>query len=201
MILLLAACTYSSRATSAAPFSLGKLKTALFAESRWSSPDSGNGSATLLLVDDASYGCSDLEAELNGESEPRDSITWKASGVLVDLEWWTNTGDNIGWEGEYWQGSYSYAGYFYYDYSEEGDGDQKTVSRRHMGSVAFADERVYQGNYLFGRLDVESGDAQTVSGVAETEWWKARFEAENCGQVGEAGPTDGEETRDTGDSD
>lgn len=204
MMVLLLACTNKMSATSDAPFKLGSLKKALFAESRWSSPDTGSGNATLLLVDDASYSCSDLQSELSGDTDARDSITWSASGAVVDIDWWNNLGTNIGWEGDYYQGSYSYSGYYYYDYAEEDDGDQKGVSRRQISSVAFADGQTFQGSYLFGHLEIASGDADAVTGRIDTEWWKAKFKAENCGQVGEDGPSesdtdaDDEEDRDTG---
>ncbi|HJN74680.1 MAG TPA: hypothetical protein QGF58_12165 [Myxococcota bacterium] len=184
MTLLLLSCTNTMKATRDAPFSLGSLKTALFAESQWSTPEAGTGSATLLLVDDSDYTCEDLEAELAGTTEQRDSITWTASGAVVDVQWWNNTGENIGWVGEYFQGAYGYGGYYYYDYSDEDD-QQRSVDRRTMASAVFADERIWQSSYLLGRLEITSGDVQLVTGTIDTEWWRARFEAHNCGQIGE----------------
>lgn len=202
MMVLLLACTNTMKATRDAPFSLGSLKSALFAESRWSNPDSGSGAATILLVDQAGFSCKDFADELNGFTEPQDSVTWKASGAVVELEWWNNTGANIGWEGDYYQGAYSYSGYYYYDYTnEDGESETSQVDRRNMASAAFADERVYQGSYLFGRLTIDSGDADSVSGSIQTEWWKAKFEAENCGQVGDEGPSDGDDVTDEDDED
>ena len=54
-----------------------------------------------------------------------------------------------------------------------------------MASAVFADERIWQSSYLLGRLEITSGDVQLVTGTIDTEWWRARFEAHNCGQIGE----------------
>ena len=181
MLLLLLGCT-SMRSTSDAPFDLGRLQSALWFESAWSSPDDGWGNATVLLVDEE-FSCAKLEAELSGEIERRDSIIWTASGLLLTLQWQDTDGANLGWAGDYYQGTTSTGYYYYYyDYAKDVAGGTVRTDRRTLSVQSFDEGAVWTGQPLLARLTIDGG-GQEIAGSTSSDWWKARFKAENCGQV------------------
>ncbi|MCP4919956.1 MAG: hypothetical protein GY913_23890 [Proteobacteria bacterium] len=182
MLWLALSCTNMS-STRDAPFDLGRLKSALWFEAAWSAPESGFGTATILLLDE-DFTCGQLHKELSGETERKDSILWTASGLLLSLDWRDSDGTNLGWEGDYYQGTYSMGSYYYY-YAEGTDvaGGTVATDRRTLSASAFDEGRTWSGDAILARLAVDSGGADEVSGTTESAWWSARFDAENCGQL------------------
>lgn len=158
------------RATGDAPFHLGKVVSALWAESAWSEPEEGDGEGLLLLTS-AELSCDDLMAELDGEVEPRDSVIWTSEGIAVELEWYDPAERNAGFTGTYVSGMYPLGGYY------EG-GDTLRVFRL----TAFADGTTWEDYYGLGRADVDDYDDSDVRGSLRTNWVKANFQAEHCGQ-------------------
>lgn len=183
MLWTLLACTNMS-ATRDAPFKLGALETALWVEHTWSNPTQGIGGATLLLVDDPDFTCRDLKAELSGDTERKDSIIWRSSGILLDLFWQDTDGENIGWKGDYYQGTYSRGSYYYYyydyGYGKDVAGSTRTDSRTLTASV-FEDGRTWSGQGLLAHAGITSGTSDSVSGTSKSSWWSAKFSAKNCG--------------------
>ncbi len=87
MLLLALGCL---RATHEAPFSLGRLKSALLAQ---------QDTTAIVLLTDAELSCGAFEQELNNQVPEEDTTLWSARGVLLQL--WLD-GDL---EGTYLQGS------------------------------------------------------------------------------------------------
>jgi hypothetical protein len=188
MLLMLAACTGPGNLSTRnhAPFDLGKLQSALWFESTWADPDDGDGSAYILLTD-GQTSCSRFQDELNGDMQGADSLIWKDSGVLLQVEWFNTAGENIGYEGAYsaMQPLYGYGYYYYYydyDYGKaEGELGQDV---RWFDWVVFSEGVNYaSSDYGAGVLNIDSGGSDEVTGRVRAEWFTADFTARNCGRL------------------
>lgn len=159
------------RATGDAPFSLGKVASALWIEDAWADPAEGDGEGFLVLTT-ADIDCEDLAAELNGEVQPKDSFIVTERGIAVDVEWWDPRNRNAGFEGAYYSGLYP-LGY------DEGP-DAETF--RYFQLSAFSDGATWSDDYSIGKAEItDYGDE--VVGTLRSQWVKASFEAENCGKL------------------
>ena len=174
------------KASKDAPFELGELQTALWFETTWSSPDEGDGSAWILLTD-GNTSCSKLQDEIHGRVEAADSLVWKDSGVLLQLQWFNTRGQNIGFEGAYsaMEPLYGYGYYYYYydyDYGKAEGTEGQDV--RWFEYAIFSEGRNFSGmDYGMGALTNESGSASTVEGEVHVPWFEAEFNAKNCGRL------------------
>lgn len=162
----------SMRARGDAPFSLGKVESALWMEDRWSDPDEGWGSGTLLLLDEG-LDCDEFEDALRGETEDEDSFLAEASGVVAELAWLMPEED-AGFEGTYYSGWYPYYSYAWYE--------DPSHAVRVFQSAVFSEGTIWQDDYETGRLEVKTLDDE-LQGSLKTDWIAARFAAEDCGKI------------------
>lgn len=175
-LLLLGGCSAFSAnwmsAKGGAPFRLGAVKSALWLEDSWSDPSDGEGAAWLLLTE-AERGCGDLEDEMGGDVDREDSLVWDKSGVLAWFGFDVPSGESADWEGEYWS---AYGQVLSYD-EELQDRPVRTLS-----VVAWADGSVYETYGMQARGEIE-GHGDKVVGTLDHELLKAKFQAEDCGQI------------------
>lgn len=180
-LLLLGGCSLlgggnSMHARGDAPFSLGKVKSALWAESRWSDAYDGEGSAYLMLSSE-SLDCDGFFDEVNGDVREEDSIVWNSDGVALRFDWYDPGGEDEGFEGQYTSGLYPLG----YDY----DDDSPTL--RVFSLTAFSDHQSWQDEYGLGKATISDFSDSAVEGTAKTAWVSLRFDAENCGRVPDGG--------------
>lgn len=176
--LLLGGCTLlglgganTMKALDDAPFSLGKVASALWAEHSWSEPDQGTGDA-ILLLSSSELSCQRLLSELDGEVSPDDSVLWTSQGIAVEFRWWAESDSDIGFEGSYQSGlgSGSYDLY----------GDE--AASRTFQLTAFAEGTRWKDDDDFGTAELTALAEGRTTGTVQTTWVQARFDAEDCGQ-------------------
>lgn len=158
---------------SVVPFSIGSVKTALFYDTSYTGAE-GYGQGALVLTSE-DWSCASFADELRGEVEHEDLHQWTASGMAASFVWASTSGDDLGWEGAYWQGFQSF-GYYGAEYGES------DVQTRLMASLLFSEGVVYD-DYGTGVGEILEADANSVRGRVDTDAHRARFAAEHCGQL------------------
>ncbi len=154
-----------------APFKLGGVTSSLWKQDQHSEPSTGFGWGYLLMTS-AELGCDEF---LQTDVESADWL-WDESGLYVSMRWNHNefdslSGQELGWEGEYYQ-------VLDVDiYQESG------VLTRWFSSLIFSDGFLYDSSGDQGWARIDSYGLQ-VTGKVETSLYKARFNAEECGQEG-----------------
>ncbi len=209
MLFLLAACVGNGPGKMAtrgdAPFELGKLSTALWFETVWAEPDQGNGSAYILLTDGTTT-CAQLQEELTYQTQGADSLLWRDSGVLLQVQWFNTEGENIGYEGAYssMRPLYGYGYYYYYyDYDYGKAEGSKGQDVRWFDWVVFSEGVNYSSSdYGAGALYIDGGGSERVTASVRAEWFTADVKARDCGQLQrsseDSGWWDSEDRPDTG---
>lgn len=167
----------SIRTKGGTPLDLDKVVSALWTDSVeiWSESDEwsdayGRGE---LLLSSAEISCDDIR---DGSIYDEQSPLWDSSGLVASLRWsaWSNSSGDAteqDWEGSYYSGI---------DYERYDDG---VWSSRWMSSGLYADGMAFELYYDRGEGEIKSYDKDTVSGRIDTQFYVARFEAENCGST------------------
>lgn len=177
MILLLAACTGSNDVTvknpDLVPFEVGRIRSALFLETRESQVDQGRGTA-LLLMSDQEVGCDAFKLAFGDEDSfyntilgGQSSLFSDATGVVAVFSWRHFEEQNAGWEGAYPVFSYSYT---------------QDELERSSWLLPFQNEETWIA-FSGGYANIDGMSGGDVEGDFETRSLKGEFDAEYCGQM------------------
>lgn len=155
------------------PFPLGKVESALWIGDVESyGGDEVYGRGDLLLIDREV----DCEEVLGENFNGADSPIWKSSGILAEFRYnayargdATIDESDYSFEGEYWSGV-----------DMDNENPSVNESRYWWGGV-FAEGNFLQVYENKGFAEITDHSKKTVSGRLDTNLYKARFEAENCG--------------------
>ncbi len=156
------------------PFALGKVESALWIEEVDNYEDQeAYGRGTLLLTD-ADVDCDDLLDD--SFDDDGDGIVWEASGIVASARYsaWALDGgidaDDYGFEGQYWTGV------------DVDVLDDDVNEWRYWYEGVFGEGMVFETYSNKGLLEITEHDDDEVIGRLDTSLYRARFQAENCGE-------------------